>query len=229
MEWFEKRDFFENPFSTEPTTELTGLNEVSEELQYRVASGSMVFLEGSEGSGKTSLLKFLVQKFGGFGKVMYVDLKNKDKGFDIKALMQNRYGFLGKLFGATLKDMILLLDNVNQISKRNAGVIKYYFDHGYIKSVVFSGESYKDADIPRGVRERIGSRVVRIKRLTSDEALQLFRSRIDDKLLSDAFVKKLYKKSGSTKDFLKKCDKLYDYITSNGIKNVTEKTLEMVK
>ena len=228
MEWFEKRDFFENPFNTEPTTELTGFNEMSEGLQYRVASGSMVFLEGSEGSGKTSLLKFLIQKFGGFGKVIYTDL-NKDKDFDIKRLMQKKYGFFGKLVGATPRDMILLLDNVKQISKRNAGLIKYYFDQGYIKSVVFSGEKYKKADIPPGVRERIGNRVLSIKKLTSDEALQLFRSRIDDKLLSDAFIRKIYKKSSSTKDFLKKCDKLYDYITSNNIKNVTEKTLEMVK
>lgn len=228
MEWFEKRGFFENPFSTEPTTELIGFNEISEELHYRVASGSMVFLEGKDGSGKTSLLKQLIQRFRGFGKVIYVSLK-KDKGCDIKKIMQKRYGFFGTLFNITSKDMILFLDDVERISKRNANLIKYYFDHGYIMSVVFCSEDYKKARLPKGIKKRIGKRVLKIKRLTNDEALQVFRSRIDDKLLSDSLVKELYKKSSSTKDFLEKCDKLYDYITTNNIKNVTEKTLRMVK
>lgn len=228
MEWFEKRGFFENPFGTEPSAEPTGLNEISEELHYRVASGSMVFLEGRDGSGKTSLLKQVIQKFRGFGKVIYLSLKD-DKKFDVKKIMQRRYGFLGELFNITPKDMILLLDDVKKISKRNANLIKYYFDHGYIKSVVFCGESYKDARLPKGIKERIGKRVLKIKPLTGDEALQLFRSRIDDKLVSDSLVKELHKRSSSAKDFLEKCDKLYDYITTHNIKDVNEKTLRSIK
>lgn len=228
MEWFEKRGFFENPFSTEPTTELIGFTELLEELYYRIASGSMVFLEGKDGSGKTSLLKHTIQRFKGFGKIIYVSLK-KDEKFDIKRVMQRRYGFFGRLFDITPKDMVLVLDDVKQVSKRNANLIKYYFDHGYIRSVVFSGESYQKVKLPQGIRERIGKRILKVKRLTGDEALQLFRSRLDDKLLSDSLVKEVYKKSGTTKDFLKRCDKLYDYITTNNIKEVTQKTLGMIK
>lgn len=229
MEWFETRGFFENPFSTEPTTELINLGDISKELQYRVGSGSMIFLEGKEGSGKTSLLKQIIQKFRGFGKVIYVDLKKEKKKFNIKKIMQKRYGFFGTLFRMTPRDMILLLDNAEKLSRKNTGFIKYYFDHEYIKSVVFSGEDYKKAKLLRSIKERIGKRVLKVRRLSGDEALQVFRSRINDNTLPDSLVKKLYKKSDSTKDFLEKCNKLYSYITTNNIKDVTEKTLRMIR
>ena len=190
----------------------------------------MVFLEGREGSGKTSLLKQLIQKFRGFRNVIYIDLEKQDrKSFNLKRIMQKRYGFFGSLMNITPKNIILLLDNVEKISRKNAGFIKYYFDHGYIRSAVFAGESYTKAKLPRGIKERIGKRVLKIKKLTCDEALQLFRNRTDDKLIPDILVKKLYKKSSTTTDFLEKCDKLYNYITTKDIKDVTEKTLEMIK
>ena len=62
MEWYEELDFDENPFSVDPRENhdnLIGMEEIIEEIDYRIKSGSMLVIEGSEGTGKTSLTEAL--------------------------------------------------------------------------------------------------------------------------------------------------------------------------
>ena len=67
MTWFEELGFDENPFDTDPgvsTKSSVGLDKPMGEVEYCISSGSIVFVEGAEGSGKSVLLKKLDGKIG---------------------------------------------------------------------------------------------------------------------------------------------------------------------
>ncbi len=209
MEWFEKLDFYENPLSTKPdrfVKHLAGVGSLLEDLFYRVDAGSMVFIEGPDGLGKTSILMRLVQKFKGSKKVIYFDCKEIDNKANIEDLMYKRYGLFGKLLRITPKSMILLLDNA-ALSYKNAERVKYYFDEGYIKSVVFTGGSYSSAKLPESVRSRIGSRVVKLAAPSEADAVYAVRKRLGKAVFTDDELRKMYSRSkGNMKKFLESCE-----------------------
>ena len=131
MDWYETFDFDENPFSIdarENFDKLVDMEEHVEEMNYRINAGSMLVVEGPEGSGKTTLLMMAADKFGGRRKVVYVDCEILDKNLNITHVLQERFGIIGRLFNKKPKNMILLMDNVNYLSKKNTERIKYYFD-----------------------------------------------------------------------------------------------------
>jgi len=132
MKWYEEMGLEENPLGVDTVGtvyELVDRERECKELLYMILSGNMMVIEGKPGFGKTMLLMYAIDNFKGKGKVIYVDARKLNKKLDIEKLMIKRYGFFkGKLLGKLPKNMILLLDNVESISKRNCEKIRYYFD-----------------------------------------------------------------------------------------------------
>ncbi len=159
MEWYEELDFDENPFSTNPkkfASHLSGMETVLEDVFYRVAAGSMLFVEGKNGSGKSSILWNVIKKYRGRGKIIYVDCSQIEKELNIEKLLVNKYGFIrGRIMKRKPKNMILLLDNIEELSPKNSERVKYFFDQGYLHSVVFAGVSYKKVKFSKSLKERI--------------------------------------------------------------------------
>jgi len=212
MEWYEKFDFDEDPFSTDPREnhdKLVGMEEIIEEIFYRINSGSMLVVEGPEGSGKTTLLMVAARKFGGKKKVVYIDCSVLNKKLNITRVLQNRYGFFGRLFNKKPKNMILLMDNVHELSKLNTERLKYYFDQNYIKSIIFTTEKYSKVKFSDSLKDRIGKRVIKIPKLSEYDAVEIIRKRINDdnnELFNENIIKKIFKISKySPKDLLKNC------------------------
>ena len=198
--WYEEYDFYENPLSTDPeesSSTMVGCEDALNELYYRIDSGSMAFIEGAEGSGKTSVLYRLIERYKGKKKVIYFDCSTLDKKLNIERLMKSRFGAVGNLFNIIPKDMIVLLDNVSDLGKKNAERIKYYFDQNYIKAIVFTGTSYAQTSLPKSIKERIGRRVVRLEPLSEEQAVDVVRQRLKEvELIPDAIVIKAFKASG---------------------------------
>jgi predicted AAA+ superfamily ATPase len=213
MEWFETLDFDEDPFSIDPRENhdlLVEMDEIIEEMFYRINSGSMLVIEGPKGYGKTTLLMVAANKFGGRKRVVYVDAEKLDKNLNITRILQERYGVMGRLFNKKPKNMVLLLDNVHVLSKINTERLKYYFDQNYIKSIIFTTESYKKAKFSESLRDRIGKRVMKIEKLTDYDAVELVTNRIEDsELFNDVIIKKLFKLSRySPKALLENCSRV---------------------
>ena len=167
----------------------------------------MLVIEAPPGNGKTTLLMIAAKKFGGRKKVVYVDAKTIEKGLNITHVLQERYGLLGRLFNKKPKNMILLLDNVDALSKKNTERIKYYFDQNYIKSIIFTTNSYAKAKFSDSLRDRIGKRVVKISRIRQDDAIEIILMRIEDsELFNEKLIKKIFKTSkNSIKLLLENC------------------------
>ena len=199
MEWYEELDFDENPFDTNPvkfSDKLVGIDEIFDELVYRIGAGSMVFVQGRKASGKTALLWNIIRRFRGRGKVIYVDCLELESELNIEELLVRKYGILGNLFKVKPRGMILLLDNVSELSKRNMERVKYFFDEGYLHSVVFTGLDYASVGFSKSLKERIGKRVLTLKELEPFQAVSAIRNRIgSNEIISDELLEAVFARS----------------------------------
>jgi len=207
MNWYENRGYIEDPFSTKNgvfVQQSVNLNDAQEELAYNIEAGNMVLIEGKKGTGKTTLLFSAIERFKGERKVIYFDC-GKDT-VDIKKLMQSKYGIIGRLLNLTPKGMILMLDNFTQLDPKDLERAKYYFDNNYLRSIIFTG----NGSLPENVLDRIGHHIIKLKPLTSKDAILLVKNRLGSfEFLPEKIVKKIYAKSGNdTITFLENCSKV---------------------
>ncbi|MGM5485159.1 MAG: AAA family ATPase [Nanobdellota archaeon] len=181
-----------NPFETDPLKtkfDLIDREDEAQELIYRVRSGDMALVEGPRGSGKTHLLAHVIDNFRGKGKVIYVDGKKLSKRLDINDLIYNRP-----------KGMILLLDNVKNISKRNNEKIKYAFDQERIRSVVFTTDNRKELTLTDSILERINDNVIKLEGYNHEMVRDIISSRGIE--APDEVINKAYELNGNVKDVI---------------------------
>jgi len=192
MEWYEELDFDENPFTLE--TKYVGNDDVLEEAFYSVVAGSILIVEGDDGSGKTKLLKEVARRFGGHGKVAFVDAKALERELNIEDIIAKKNGLLGYVFKKYPKGMILLLDNVEHLSQKNLERIKYFFDRNHLRAVVIATKDYTKLNFPESLQQRVWKHI-RLKSLTEYEAVQVFRDKVGAEILSDRVIKETYRQS----------------------------------
>jgi predicted AAA+ superfamily ATPase len=220
-DWYDRFGMDRNPFELDPfSCSYTFVNHKNliENILYLVKSGSMCVLEGEEGSGKTMFLKQITDFFKGEGKVAYIDAKIvKDMDIEEIILKRKKTSFLG-IFAKKPKDMILLLDNVEHLSHKNCEKIKYYFDQGHVKSVIFATSDYKHLDISQSLKNRILHQVYAIPPLNKYDALRIVRDRFSDTLfLADQTIIELFFRSNQNiKKTLQYCEKLCKYAVKQG-------------
>ena len=153
MEWYEEIDFDENPF--EIRTRMVGQENILDEAYYTIMSGNILVIEGSQGTGKTKLLQEVVKKFGGKGRIVYLNGKNIEKALNIEGVVTKKNGFFGALFKKMPKNMILLLDDVEHISERNYERIKYLFDMNHLRAVIFATKDANKLNFTESLNQRI--------------------------------------------------------------------------
>jgi Cdc6-like AAA superfamily ATPase len=219
-DYYEMLEFDENPFSTNPnrfTDKLVNMEDILNEVYYRIKSGNMLVIKGPKGTGKTSILMNVTQRFGGYGKVIYVNSEKIGKDLNITKLLKNRYGIMGRIFNKTPKNMTLLLDNVHKLSKKNNERIKYYFDQNYLRSVIFTCLRYSRVKFSPSLKDRIGRRIVSTPELDEENAIKLIRNRIfDSDLLTDELIVEIFRRSKKNpKLLLENCDKLAREVLKN--------------
>lgn len=194
--WFRKFGFFNNPLSIKPgafDNKIFGQNAIMESLFYQIPAGTMNFIEGPLGTGKTSILNHLIEKYRGKKQVIFFSCNRIEQELNIEELLRGRYGFWGRLFGMTPKNMIVLLDEAQDLTPVNTERIKYFFDQGNIKSVVFTGMNFKEVNFHDSIKERIGNNLFKVRKLTEEEAVELVRNRIGElELISDEVIRKVF-------------------------------------
>jgi replication-associated recombination protein RarA len=230
--WYRQLGFKENPFSIKPAVfgnKLVGYDHIINELWYRIDAGGMVFLEGSLGSGKTSLLKLIEDKYRGLQRVWYFSC-NQIKEDDIGDLLLSRVGFWQRVFGIKPKGMIVLLDEVEELSSDSVEKIKFLFDEDTVKSVVFTGVSYSQVEFSESVKERINRSVIRLDTLKPEEAVHVVRNRVrDNPILNDDMIKDVFKVSkANPRKLLYNCEHVCRYAVLHNAPTVTKEHIAMV-
>jgi len=209
---------------------LVNYSQLVEDLLYYTASGSIVMLEGEEGSGKTMMLRQIINRFKGHGKVVYVDGSEIRGRLDVeKVLNKKGAGFIGTVMKKKPKGMILLLDNVTDISERNFEKIKYYFDQDYIKSVILTVADSSKLILPPSITDRIAKRHIEIPKMNNFDSLRIIRERFSDHFfLPDNVILGLFKVSnGNIKTLLENCDKVCKFVVKQGRGEVLPKYISL--
>jgi predicted AAA+ superfamily ATPase len=235
--WYKQLGYYENPFLLSPFKEnspLIGQESQLNDTLYYLKSGSIVFIEGATGSGKTKFLREVMKTFR--GRVIYVNAATLTKTLNIEDLLRGKNGLAGKLFGKKPKDMILFLDNIDELSLVNLERLKYYFDQGYLQSIVCTGTSFNKVGFPPSLAQRIGKRIIKLSHLTEKEAVQLALERLDEKdeavdpIISEKFIKKVYASAKKNpKQFLIQLHRVFEEMHFSDATNVEEKHLKVLE
>ena len=224
MEWYEELNFEENPFVDNEDTELIGYEDFIEEINYRIIAGDILFVEGGEGTGKTALMKRVISKFKGKGKLIYLNGKKMDDSFNMEEILMKKQGWFRKKYP---KNMALLMDEVQELSKKNNERLKYFYDQNYLRSIIFSSKDLKSVNFTQSLKERL-SKIIKLRELTEDEAVETVQRRLrDNKILNEELIKDIFKKSKkNTKDFLMNCEMVCKKVIESGKKEATKEDTE---
>jgi hypothetical protein len=223
--WYKELGFFNNPFSIKPAAfhdQAIGYEKVVDEISYGILNKKVVLVDGDYGNGKSTILKRLLNDFGGKKQVIYYSCNRIDGRLDVKELLNGRYGFIGKWFDLKPKDMILLLDEAQELDAKDYERIYPYYQEGYIQSVVLMGNGIKKDSIIGGLKSQL--EVAEMGKLNEDLAVLIIRKRIGDvPVLSDSIIRKVYQKTGDNiRILLKTCEDLCKSSVDSGRRKVTE-------
>lgn len=227
-QWYHQLGFSSNPFSIKPAAfenELVGYN--LGEIFSRIETGDMLFIQGDYGSGKTTMLKQIISRFGGKKKVIYYNC-SASNALDTKKLLLGR-NFFSRAFKVLPSDMILLVDEAQQLKLNDSRDIMPYFASN-IKSVVFLGAQYKKESFTKDMKKFLEGNVSVLNKLTPEQAVELVRRRIGSiQLLSDEIIKTVYHLSGlNPRLLLENCEDLCRYAVERGSGIVTDEHIKAV-
>jgi len=228
--WYKEIGFYNNPFSIKPSAysdELIGID--TTKLLEDISEGKVIFIEGEFGKGKTSILKKIINLFGGKKKVVYYSCNRSDNSIHVDNLLNGGRSFLQKLFGIVPNGMIFLLDEVSELSEEDSEALLNEYEKN-IKSIVLVGPNYKKAKLANGIKEKINDNVVKLGDLKEEDAVELIRKRLGEtELLSDSIIKTLFKKSNKNpRLLLKNCEEVCRYAITHGYDKVTEEHIKKV-
>jgi len=232
--WYNQLGFYNNPFSIKPAVfhdEILGDNGVVDEVLDRIRSGSVLFIDGEYGAGKTTILKRIIHEFGGKRKVVYYSCNRSENGLDVERLSKGGRNFFEKMFGSDCKNMILLLDEVQDLGEKDCESLYGGFSDKIFKSIVLVGKDFKKVNFGNnGLKKLVGSNVIKMKKFDNEGAIEFVRKRIGNlRILSDDAIKLLNKKSeGNPRRLLKNCEEVCKYALENFEDEVTEEIVKKV-
>ncbi|MDP3918454.1 MAG: hypothetical protein Q8Q35_00930 [Nanoarchaeota archaeon] len=229
--WFKDLGFYNNPFSIKPAAfhdNVLGYEKVIDEISYGILNNNVIVVEGEYGNGKSSILRRLLNDFGGKKQVIYYSCNRIEARLNFKKLLNGRYGFFGNLFDMKPKDMILLLDEAQELSEKDYQKLYSYYQEGYFKSVVLVG---KDIETKRIIKEfKPILKEIKLDEIDETTAVKVIRKRIGDiDILSNEMIKKIFKASNNNvRLLLKNCEEACRFALERGKVKVDNDVLTKV-
>lgn len=167
LTWYHNLGFFSNPFSIKPAAfqnELMGYESKIKDINRQISNSSIIFIFGEYGTGKTSVLKRVIDEFKarkrGFftgKKVIYYSCNQSDKSIDFDKLLVGAGGFFSRLFNIRKKNMIILIDEAQDLNMKDIRGIQEYHGKGFFKSVVFVSGKKGGLILSEGLKRLIGN------------------------------------------------------------------------
>tara|TARA_Y100000310_G_scaffold272554_1_gene287611 strand:- start:12009 stop:12719 length:711 start_codon:yes stop_codon:yes gene_type:complete len=229
--WYNKLGFYNNPLSIKPAAfhdELFGYDTILKNINEKVMSNEVLLIIGKYGYGKTTILKKIINKFMGKKEVVYYNCNQTEESIDFDRLLIGAGGFFSKLFKIRKKNMILLLDEVQDASEKDLKLIPDYYGSNFFRSVVFV-TTKKNLKFPKKLETLIGKNVFKITSIGRAEGVKLIRKRIGDlKLLSDGMILEIFKKNSKPRALLKNCEDVCKYAVENDAEKVTKRHVKKV-
>ncbi len=181
-----------------------------------------LFVEGEYGTGKTTILKNIIRRFRGENRIIYYSFNTGD--FNLNALLDGANSFFRKVAGLRVKNIIMLLDEVETLKNQEAKQLLNYYRDGTIQSIVFVSHDYDHVKFPSEVETFLNGNILRTVDLSLNEALELVKTRIGSlNILSDNMAAKLFRLANKNpRRFFAYCEDVIKYAVEIGDDEVSD-------
>jgi energy-coupling factor transporter ATP-binding protein EcfA2 len=229
--WYIRLGFKENPFSIKPKSSEYGIygnDETLININKKIEESKLIFVNGNFGSGKTTLMKSIISKFGGKKRVIYYNCNQNTMSVNFDKLLYNAGNFFNKLLHIKKKNIILILDEAQDLNSKDfKNIFKYYKSH-FFKSVVFV--TTKDyLNFPKELIELIGENKFSLGILSSKDAVKMIRQRIGEiSTISDSNIVRIFSKNNNPRAFLKNCEDVFRHVTDNDESKITMNDIDKI-
>lgn len=230
--WYHNFGFMQNPFSIKPgifQDELVGSEKTIEEVKDVIGKGSICFITGTYGYGKTTLFKNVIDEYSGKKQVIYYSCNRKERTLNFDKLLIGR-SWYNRLFVIKPKGMVLLLDEVQSLNKKEQAKLIEYYEEGYFRSIVIAAIDENNVRISKDLKELIADKVFRLTGISADEAVTMIRMRIGSlDFLNDEMIKEIYSMNPNPRACLENCEDVCRYAFERGSAKVEAEHLKIVK
>ena len=199
----------------------------AKDLLYWVESESMVLIKGPVKSGKTRLALEVIENFKGEGRVIYIDLDTYNKEVDVGHLLIGNQSLFRRFFNKMPEDMILIVDNAQDLGTDFYRRLQYFFDQGYLKSVIFIEKAGSTLDLPESIKSRIGHKIIDLMPLNKSQCFSIAEARFNEFLNKDQ-LEKVWLRSNGLISFFENCQKIADKFLDENRKRLDDKFIEKV-
>lgn len=196
-----------NLFDSKPDGNVVGLEEEKRKIAEYIKHGGVCFLTGPSGIGKTSLVKWVESTLKEH-RIVYIDAKGMEDTFNLQKHLLRQGNFLMRLFRIYPKNMVVIIDEAQETSKRFIDVLQSMWDSNVVKSIIIVQISPNLKNFPESFVNRIGDRVIRLKRADFELVRKILEARTEGKQVFDFKALELIaKKSGFIpRNILQKCE-----------------------
>ncbi|HIJ18798.1 TPA: AAA family ATPase [Candidatus Woesearchaeota archaeon] len=229
LTWFHHLGFYTNPFSIKPAmydNELLGYGKIIDKVNDNIAEGKLSLVVGPYGTGKTTILKGVIAKFGGRKAVIYYNCVQKDGDIDYDTLLRKSGGFFSRLFRIKSKNRILLLDEAQEMSEDDQKSVLDHYGDKFFRAIVLVSKK-EDISLIKEVKDAIKDSTFELGKLSESEAIELVRRRIGSlDFLPDDIIAKIFRENTNPRAFLKNCEEACRIAFEDEAKGVKEKHLK---
>ena len=242
MTWFGDLGFTKYPLDPRSNPELVGVSEAENRLSNFIAQGNMCLLCGFTGSGKTSMLQRIqnhddLKEF----RFVFISADGVKKGYLIEDAIKEKRSFVDRLTFKKPKNLIILLDESHLANRILTESLKSKWNYTYssgeqmIHSVVVSQiEPRLGTNFSGSFIDRLGRRVVQMRRLKVEELKEVLRSRLQigednlcDRFEDEGLVFLIKSADGSVRQLLEYTNAVFQHLHGMENKPLTDEKFKI--
>lgn len=221
--WYNKIGFSYNPLSIKPTENinLIGYEKIIQRIVYQIKIGNVIFLEGTFGTGKSSILRAIRKDIQ--HNILYFNCAQQT---NLKKAIMAKRSFFRKIFFLKPVKMTLLVDEAHLANPKEFDFLYEFYIMDRIKSIVFAGTEFKG--VPFNKAFKSDTKIYRLNEIRNNLAVEIIRSRIPEiEIIPPALAKKVFALSeNNPRRFLENIEDLMRNASSCGKDKISSKDVE---
>ncbi len=206
MIWYKEFGFKHNPLCIKPIDEFElffdDKNLIKDVIKHINQQEENLVLIGPLGTGKTSILKKIIQEFGGKRKLYYYNAYSASTPLNFEKVLKRAGNLFSRTFGKKSKDVILFIDEAHHLSPENLEDLEEYLDK-HFRSIILA-TSKQDYEVPKELREEF-KKIINLENFTEKDAHNIIKDRLGEDyedIIKNKEIKQIYKESKTPRDFL---------------------------
>ncbi|MFT4344166.1 MAG: hypothetical protein ACMXYE_05485 [Candidatus Woesearchaeota archaeon] len=221
--WYKKLGYDQNPLSIKPTQNenLIGYERILQRIIYQVKIGNVIFLEGSYGTGKSSILRAVRKHFS--KNILYFNYAYHK---NLYTKIMNTRSTMRKIFMQSPKELLLLVDEVNLANQKDFDFLYEFYIMDKVKSIVFAGTDFRKAPFNKAFKS--DTKLYKLNDIQANLASAILDQRMPkQKFIASASAKKIFQAShANPREYLANLSDLFARAIAKKQKKITPKDID---